>query len=272
MPIARAEPAHHHAVRPHRHVDELRQPRPGGDDDAPRAHVAPLEPHRDGRVARIADVVDLDREHPLARADLGARRARRVDGRDDRGLGPQHARLGIPQAHVAGIEPSQRGQPLGDRRGVEPLDGEVVLSCRREGALDDAGAGLPDHDAAGLEQQLLAAQRLELAPQRAGAAGDGREAGVLEARDAEEPRAAVRSAPCVPRLVLIDGDDVEPARREPPRRARPDRAQPDDHDVGDPLAHRIHSHPPPLVLNVAGGHSTRICTRTTTRDVERQRE
>ena len=201
----------------------------------------------------------LDREYAPARADDGAGCPRGVDRCLDRGLWAHHACLRVPQADVARIEPRVARPPPSDLVGIEPLDRRAVLARRGERALDEAGSRLADRDAAGLEQQLLVARSLELAPQLPGSARDRREVRMLEASDAEQPRPPVRAAPRAPALVLIDPDHVEPSGGQLPRGARPDRAQPEHRGVRVEARHRSRTSAqapalrPPIVLDHSCG-------------------
>ena len=124
-----------------------------------------------------------------------------------------------------------RRKPPRDLVGVEPLDRQVVQLGGAQRALDDVRIGLADHEAAGLEEQRLAARPLELAPQVARSTRDRREARMLEAGDPEQARCAGGTAPRMHGLELLEPEHVQAAGSEPPGGARADRAEADHRDV-----------------------------------------
>ena len=105
---------------------------------------------------------------------------------------------------------------------------EVVLGARAENAVEDAVAALDD---SGDAQELLAGFGLELAPQLVRAAKERHVVGVLEVREADDPRQPVRRALLVEQVEPLEPEDALAAAGEVVERSAPHSADSDDDDV-----------------------------------------
>ena len=105
---------------------------------------------------------------------------------------------------------------------------EVVLGARAENALEDALAALDDSRDV---QELLACLGLELAPQLVRAAEERHVVGVLEVREADDPRQPVRGALLVEEVEALEPEHALAAAGEVVERSAPHTADPDDDDV-----------------------------------------
>ena len=101
----------------------------------------------------------------------------------------------------------------------------VTSDCR----LPAVGLAGEPHEPA-LDQQVGARLRLELAPQRARAAGGGGVVGVPAVAAADQARLAARGGAAVAGLELVDERDLHAVARQPPRERGAERPRADDDD------------------------------------------
>ena len=126
-----------------------------------------------------------------------------------------------------GREPECR-ETARDLRAVEHLVLEVVLGARAEHAVEDPLAALDD---SGDVEELLAGLGLELAPQLVRTAKERHVVGVLEVREADDPREPMRRAVLVEQVETLEPEHALAAPGEVVERRAPHSADSDDDDV-----------------------------------------
>ena len=119
-------------------------------------------------------------------------------------------------------------EPPRDLGAAQHLVREVVLGARAENAVEDAVAAFDD---SGNAQELLAGFGFQLAPQLVRAAKERDVVGVLEVREADDPRQPVRRALLVEQVETLEPEHALPAAGEVVERSAPHSADSHDDDV-----------------------------------------
>ena len=147
--------------------------------------------------------------------------------RHDAPLGNDEAAVGLVRdLHVR----RQRvgGEPARDLGSREHLVLELVLRARTQDTFEDPLAALDDP---GYVQELFAGLGLELAPELVRPAQKRHVVGMLEVRQADDPREAMRRAVLVQQVEALEAEDALPAPREMVERRAPHPPDPDDDHV-----------------------------------------
>jgi len=221
---ARLEPCERLADAAHRARRESRDvlgPGAGGQHETVRLDDASVRPHAHAAF----ELVPL--EDALARSQHSALLECPAHVRDDAPLRDDEAALGlVGDAHLG--RQTVGGEPLGDLGACEHLVLEVVLGARAEDAVEDSVSALDDP---GHVQELFAGLRLELAPELVRASQERHVVGMLEVREADDPRQPVRRAVLVQEVEALEAEHALPAARKVVERRAPHAADADDDHV-----------------------------------------
>ncbi len=160
----------------------------------------------------------------------GAVRDRLAGERADRALRPQNPGLGLVQQVREPGGGVAREQPRARLR-REPLVRDPLLLEDGDRLRLPAVLAMREPRQAALDQQLLAALGLELAPERPRAPRRGRVVGIRPVAAADQARLAAGGRARVARLELVDQGHRGPGTRQPPGERRPEHPCTDDHSA-----------------------------------------
>ena len=189
----------------HRHAcEQLREPDPARPHDGVALEPRPVTEHGGAGLGRRAPAHD-------ARAVRGGLRGQRAHA----ALRPQHPGLRLVEHELQVVDAEAR-EELRRLAGVEPLRRDALRGHRALGLRLPAVGALGEPRHAALDQQVLAALGLQLAPQLPRSARGTGVVGLGAVRAPVQPRLAARAGARVARLELVDERDLVPRAGERP--------------------------------------------------------
>jgi len=215
-----------------RRAEQLRHPGAGGKEQALRLVRAARRSDPNtlaGGLPPCERLVELQLDAPGRGVPQGR-------GHGSLGIDPARARFEDGDRRVQVVE---QGIAAGERRGIENLVFDAVLTGARQRTADDLSALRADVEHAGDVEQRGLRRRFETPPVLVGASRERHVPRMLERRLADDTRAAVARAHGVGRMKTIEPQDAETAAAQMDCRRAADGAESGEDDVvghGDNLA------------------------------------